>query len=487
MCSDPDFKKKIEKFKEGDLFDEVLKFFQHFFYLESAKLYYLISLFTINQCVFEAYYSTPYLYLRSPLEECGKTRLAKSIAHMWNGIMSTNMEATQVYRMIHGCSPTFVFDESKGWDARSMTEPRIQALMSVLNSGYQRGSKVYRFKDSGGGKGFGHMKPEGFDCYAPKIIVTTQAGIPRDLQSRCLELMMQRAPSEPDYEARWNEVVKGTNKLVRDVWANKIRQDMILFRLKCAMEIKSYAEHENWRTELDHTDAFKTLRNRFSEIFKPLAILTLKYKPEWTDWLSKYANDFIAMRGQVTYSQEFTVLWALRKAYQLVDGNNGEYPMQDDVSIRFEDNEVEGQRMWVSAKHLRIIIEAHNLGSIEEFSKNPESKIGRILTEFGFVGTTRVTGGNLRLIKTSRLSKRCLTYLGVKLSDDLELTQQEQMTLLAKVLQEHKEIEFDALFDALDGKMTQEQIIHCVKVMRTNGVINATGKDGKGKITWFGT
>jgi hypothetical protein len=482
-----EYKKKIEKFDAKDLFDDVLKFFQHFFHLESAKLYYLISLFTINQCVFDAYYSTPYLYIRSPLEECGKTRLAKCIVHMWNGIISTNMDAVQVYRMIHGCSPTFVFDESKGWDARSVSEPRIQALVSVLNSGYQKGSKVYRFKDASGGKGFGHMKPEGFDSYAPKIIITTQAGIPRDLQSRCLELMMQRAPSEPDYEARWNETVKGSIKLVRDVWADKIRKNMVLFRFKYGMEIKALAEHEGWRSELDHTDAFKSIRGRNSEILKPLAILCLKYKPEWTDLLSKYANDFIAMRGQVTYSPKITVLWALRKAYQLTDYSGGEYPMQDMVPIRFEETPTEGQVMWIGAKHIRLIIEQHELGSVEELGKNPESKIGFILTDFGFVGTPkRVTGGNIRKIKTSRLTERCLNYIGMKLSDDVELSQQEQMELMTKTLRERGEVELESLYDILNGKMTEEQIKHCVKVMRTNGVVAATAQGGKGKITWFG-
>jgi hypothetical protein len=484
----PGFDKKLMKFDAKELFDDVLKYYEHYFFMESKMLYHIIALFSINQCVFDAYESTPYLYIRSPLEECGKSNLGKSIQQMWNGIISTNLKAHHVFRMIHGCSPTFIFDESKSWDAKSaQNDERMQDMLSVINSGYQRGVPVYRFKDSG--KGFGNMKPEAFDSYSPKVIITTQASIPRDTQSRCAEIMMQRAPKgseSVDYSDRWTRTKKGTNITEREIWLANIRRSAALFRLKYGMEIKALAENENWRTELDHTGAFKDLRNRHLEIFKPLVVLVLKYKPEWADITAKYIREYIAMREKVTYSKEITVLWALRKLYQLVDDNNGEYSMPEEGNVCFDSTDAEGKMMWVTATHIRIIIEENGLGTTEEFGKYPESKIGRILTEFGFVGTTRVGRGNLRKIKVSRLSERCLNYLGVKLADEQELSQQEQMSLIAKIMREKQNLDIDELIELLNGRMTKEQVNATIKTMRTNGVVAASAQGGKGKITWFG-
>jgi hypothetical protein len=192
------------------------------------------------------------------------------------------------------------------------------------------------------------------------------------------------------------------------------------------------------------------------------------------------------MRQTVSYSKEMTVLWALRKAYQLAMDNNGVYDIQDESPVKLEMTETEGEVMWITAKIIGIIIDEHGIGTKEEFGTYPESTIGRILKEFGFVGTIRTGAGNYRKVKTSRLSERCLNYLGVALTEQGELSQEERMTAIAKILRQKKEIEWEGLVYLLNGKMTEEQIKHCVKVMRTNGVVAATAQGGKGKITWFG-
>jgi len=484
LCTPGAIHKIIREFDEKAFFDDVLAFYEHFFFFESKMLYHIVALFSINQCVFDAYNSTPYLYIRSPLEECGKSNLGRAICQMWNGIISTNLEAHHVYRMIHGCSPTFVFDESKSWDAKSKTDVRMQAILSVINSGYQKGLYVYRFKDSG--KGFGNMKPEAFESYSPKVIITTQSSIPRDTQSRCAEIMMQRAPLDSAYSERWNQKDKGSNKTVREIWLERIRKNAAIFRLKHGMEIKQLAEEGNWKQELDHTNVFDKLSNRHLEIFKPLVVLCLKYKPEWSDITAKYIREFIEMRKTVSYSKEMTVLWALRKAYELAEFNGGQHIIGDESPIKIEMTETEGEVMWITAKLIGIIIDEHGIGTKEEFGRYPESTIGRILKEFGFVGTVRTGSGNYRKVKSSRLSERCLNYLGVPLMERGELSQEEKMTMITTTIREAKQIELETLFDVLNGKMTQDQITHCVKELRTNGVVAADGVGGKGVITWFG-
>jgi len=271
----------------------------------------------------------------------------------------------------------------------------------------------------------------------------------------------------------------------------KIRELAAIFRLKYGREIKNISRSSKWRDELDHTGAFKELRNRQLEIFKPLAILCMKYKPEWTDLTSKYIHKFAEMREKTGSSPEATVLYALRKLWELVDDEHRHgrsFFTDDEQEVCFEDNEADGQVMYVSAKLIGYVIENHGIGTIEEFGRTAASQhshIGRIFSEFGFVGTRRERGGNFRMIKTTKLADRCLTYLGIRLSQDYELSQQEIMDLLAKTLRNEREIEYDALKELVIGKMTEDQLLSCLKKMRTRGEITTTSSNGKGMITWM--
>ena len=484
---EPDFKKEIKKFKAEDLFNEVFNYFEHYFWMESKMLYRIIALFSINQSVFDAYDSTPFLFIRSPLESCGKSNLGKSIQQMWNGILSTNIDAHHVFRLVHGCSPTFIIDENQDLDQRRKKDDRIKNLMSVINSGYQRGVGVIRFRERSGQ--FGNMIAETFDTYGPKVIIATKGRIPRDTQSRCVEIMMQRAPrgSEyPDYAARWDEANPRTEVPYRIEKLEKIREMMAIFRLKYGAEIKKISGKAKWRDELDHTGAFASLRNRDLEIFKPLIILCLKYKPEWTDLVAKYIREFVEMRAKTEHSEETTVLFALRRLWQLVEEGKGTHWLNEETQVSFDETEEDGQIMWVSASTIRYVIENYGVGSIEEFGRHVESKIGRILSEFGFVGTKRSNKGNLRKIKTSKLADRCINYMGVRLSGTNELSQQEKMESITRVLRREGEIDFDELLESFNGAISEKELKHILKKMRTEGTLAATSSDGKGRIIWNG-
>lgn len=486
---EPDFKDVIKKFEAKDFFDEVLKFYQYYFYMEDKPLHKIVSLFSINQCVFDAYDSTPYLLITSPLESCGKSNLGKSIQQMWNGILSTNIESHHIFRLVHGCHPTFIIDENQDLDQRKKTDDKVKNLFSVLNSGYQRGVGVIRFKEKSGR--FGNMAAETFDTYGPKVIIVTKGNLPRDTESRCLPIGMQRVPKgSPKFSSRWEVANPKTGRPLRVETFEKIREMAVIFRLKYGSEIKKIAGMSNWRDELDHTGAFRHLENRELELFKPLLVLCLKYMPQWTDEVKAYIENFLEVRGKMTYSPETTVLYALRKLWQLVNNehqNGQSFWLDDGIQISFDETKEDGQFMWVSASIIRNIIETRGIGSIEEFgSKYVESKIGHILKKFEFYGKRRVGKGNYRMITTSLLSKRLTTYTGATLMGEEELTQQDRIDLLAQILMAEKEIEYDSILDMVNGKITEDDLKTALKHMRTDGTIITSSSDGKGEITWCG-
>jgi len=252
------------------------------------------------------------------------------------------------------------------------------------------------------------------------------------------------------------------------------------------MEIKQWAENGNWKAELDLASVFEKLANRHLELFKPLAVLTLKYKPEWSEVTAKYVREFIEMRSKVSHSKEMTVLWALRRLYELAENHEGKFDFAGEGCVSTDETKEEGQLLWVSAKTIGIAIQEYGIGTLEEFGKYPESTIGRILSEFGFVGTMRVSGGNMRKVKISTLSERCLTYLGTKLMDNYELSHQERQELIARTLREHGNMTLEQLFDSLNGMIEQDRILAIIKQMRTNGIIMSSGQEGQGVITWIG-
>lgn len=472
----PNGKRHINKFNPKDLLHAVEDYIMRYFYLPSPMLYKVVALFAVNQHVFDAHGSTPYLYIRSPDKGCGKSHLGQSIIEMCNGIMATNMKAHHVFRAVHGTKTIIGFDEIKGWSGGRAKDKDTEDILSLINTGFQAGGgRAPRMIDLGGGK----YKTEWFDSYAPKIFITTYSSIPGDTQSRCIEIIMQKAKADDDdYGDRWFEPDR-KRKLA------DIREMGALFRFKCGRELNEISGNSNWRQKLDTTDTFLGIKNRELEIFRPLVILCLKYIPEWKDELSRYIRKYADMRSKLEPTDVNAILFALREIYKEV--RNGWYHVaEEELYVEFGEDEVFGEVMYVPIK--AIVHKIESTSDVVDFGRNPNSRVGLKLKDLGFTGAIRRKFGVVRVIKVSDLRDACETYLGMGLSkgddedDREELSLGEKISVVRNVLLKHPNgMTYEELRAEVVEQISHSNLDAVIKNLRTNGYIIEMGR----MLTWM--
>ena len=474
----PQGKRLIKQFKSEDFIKEIQSYIERYFYLEKPYLYKILTLFVVNCWVFDAHESTPYLFIRSPVKGCGKTHLGESITQMCNGQMNTNFKAHHLFRIVHGTKTIPAFDEIKKWTEKGYKmSDDTKDIISLVNVGFQRGgSKVPRLIEAKGGSR-GEMKTILYESFSPKIMITTTGNLPADTASRCLELIIQRAPPKGiDYGDRWYEPARKKH-------LKRIREMGVLFRLKYGKEISDISENTKWRQELDTSKVFKGLRNRELEIFRPLVILTLKYMPDWKEMINIYVRKYNEMRNTLEPSTTNHVLWAMRSLYnECVNGGFNAVHYEEWGDITLEEDEIQGMVLHVPPKAIAGRIQEQT--SLELFGKDNKyaaSKIGKILNDLGFVsGKDRNKRGIIRIVKVKDLANRCMTYLGMPLNDrneDNSLDQAQRVELIRQLLMDNKDgLTYDELLTEINSRMEEDQMRAALKHLRGVGHVVPLGK-----------
>jgi len=475
----PEWKRMVKDFKPEDFFDEVFKYFERYFYLEKPYLYKILTLFVINCWVFDAHESTPYLFIRSPVMGCGKTHLGVSVTSMVNGQMNTNFKAHHLFRIVHGTKTVAGFDEIKKWsDKGYKMSDDTKDIISLVNVGFQKdGSRVPRLVETKGGSK-GEMSTILYDSFAPKIMITTTGQLPADTVSRCIEIIIQRAPPKGnDYGERWYEPE-------RKKTLKKIREMGFMFRLLYGREIASISEDKNWRDEIDITDTFGDLKNRELEIYRPLVILALKYRPEWKTLVDIYVRKNIEMRSTLDPTPVNSILFAMRHLYNEVARSSWDTIESDELgSVEIKDDAVYGPVLVLNPKAIAVTVERQV--SFNMFGDNAPSKIGKELNKLGFYQedkTARNRHGRVRIIKISQLEDMVERYLAMELSDkkqDERGSQAERIQLVRELLlSAGKEgMTFDELSEATSEYMTEDRLKEVLKHLKgITGDITQMGK-----------
>jgi len=469
-------KKMMDEFTPQEFFKEIHDYFERYFYLEKSYLRKILTLFVVNVWVFDAHDSTPYVFVRSPMRGCGKSNLGTSIADMCNGFMIVNPNAVHIFRMSHGTKTTLVFDEIKRLTASKMKLSQDDLdILSLINSGFQKyGPKVPRATEVtiGGVKTY---RIDLYSGYTPKVLITTDGILPSDTMSRCIDIRMQMAPQNTDYDERWNE----PERLER---LQKIREMGLLFRFKYGSEIFKISKNPEWIRELDTSKLFKNIKNRDLEIFRPLIILTLKYMPLWKEGVEKYVRKNIEMKKDFEPTDVHVILLTIKDIYNDLVGCTYQVIESPEFgSVSIEDSE-HGAVMLVPPKY--IAERAEQRTEYPMFGKRPESVIGKKLNELGFITPDnkkkRNNLGRIRVIKISQLEEVLDRYLGVGLRESIgeqSLSQVEKIGLVRDILLENpKGLTPDELFSEIDSRMTEEEMMMVLRHLREIGSVMQRGK-----------
>jgi hypothetical protein len=165
-----------------EVLDAIHAFLSRFLVMSADGLR-VLTLWVFHTWAFEAAETTPYISIRSPERESGKTRVIEVtslITRRPEQVADASISA--LFRSIEKFKSTLMFDEVdgifKGRDEDS------KDLKRLLNSGYRIGAKVLRTVGD-------RHEPKRFSTFSPKLLAGI-GGLPDTLESRCVPITMQR-------------------------------------------------------------------------------------------------------------------------------------------------------------------------------------------------------------------------------------------------------------------------------------------------------
>jgi hypothetical protein len=105
-----------------------------------------IGLWIVGTYLFPLFSSYPYLYITGE-KASGKSKLLDVISLLaWNPISTVDISSSALFRIIDSSACTLIIDEAEQLQTK---DEKHAEILSILNAGYKRGSKVYRCqKDS---------------------------------------------------------------------------------------------------------------------------------------------------------------------------------------------------------------------------------------------------------------------------------------------------------------------------------------------------
>jgi len=146
--------------------DSICVFLRNYIVFQMPEQAWAIALWIVHCWVLDAFDFTPYLHIRSPERQCGKTRLLDCLALLvplvWRAILPS--EAV-LFRKIEKDRPTLLLDEIDGIFSDNGKDERREALRSLLNAGFERGAQVPRCVGQGA-----NQEVRNFAVFCPKAL-----------------------------------------------------------------------------------------------------------------------------------------------------------------------------------------------------------------------------------------------------------------------------------------------------------------------------
>ena len=144
-----------------------------------------LALWSILTYCYQAWGAVPYLYVGGPLGS-GKSRVIEILARLvFRPMTTSNLTAPALFRTLHDRGGTVFFDEA---ERLKQSTPDQQEIVGMFLAGYKRGGQATRLEPVGD-----TFRPVAFQVYGPKALACI-AGLPPVLASRCIPVMMFRAP-----------------------------------------------------------------------------------------------------------------------------------------------------------------------------------------------------------------------------------------------------------------------------------------------------
>jgi putative DNA primase/helicase len=138
-----------------------------------------LALWTIHSHAHDAAHISPILAITSPEMRCGKTTLLEILQALTpNAILTANVTAPAIFRLVDKFAPTLLIDEADSFLAGQ------EQMRGILNSGHRRSSATIVRIDAG-------REPRPFRTWGPKVIALI-GSLPDTLADRSIIVRLQR-------------------------------------------------------------------------------------------------------------------------------------------------------------------------------------------------------------------------------------------------------------------------------------------------------
>ena len=137
----------------------------------------VLSLWNLHTLMFQKFLITCYLWIHSPVRQCGKTTLCKILHDLSaNAHFTVGISKAALYRIIEAQEPTLIMDEAEG----VMND---REMLALINAGYSRatGTVIRAYKDG----------LRSYRVFCPKIIASIQP-VPHTIVDRSIKIELQR-------------------------------------------------------------------------------------------------------------------------------------------------------------------------------------------------------------------------------------------------------------------------------------------------------
>lgn len=162
---------------------ESIRAFIHRYVEIPAEFEEIAAFYVLFSWVFDEFRELPYLRVVGDYG-CGKSRFLFATGRLcYRPIFLTgSTSVSAIFRIINDVKGTIVFDEADFKFSDTTNE-----IVKILNSGFQKGTPVFRSEEQAGSRKKGKsFTPKPFDVYCPKIIATRKNFADEALESRCL-------------------------------------------------------------------------------------------------------------------------------------------------------------------------------------------------------------------------------------------------------------------------------------------------------------
>ncbi len=233
--------------------DALADFFTRYVVLRERRTALWIAAWALASWCYRAFRIFPYLSIRSSEKRCGKSRLLGLLARVCFNASPVTAHPTeaQLYRSAARTGGVQLFDEV---ETLRGDKDRFDALISVLNVGFERGGVVTRLEKRGE-----RFVEEPYEVYAPRVLAGI-AGLKDTLEDRALPLfMLRKRRNEP--VARLNRATDAEAQALRDQCA-----------LACLTHIQNIlAAYDGAPTVLEQ----EGIDDRAVDLWSPLVGITL--------------------------------------------------------------------------------------------------------------------------------------------------------------------------------------------------------------------